>query len=155
MQTRKKITKKTSQTKSSNGKSVKQIERRWSRTVSEMGWTAIPNIILEKQQELQLGPSEFNVLIQLLKYWWDKENLPHPAKTLIAEQMGVSPRTVQRSIAKLEALGLVKRITRTKPNEGQSSNYHDFSGLIKKITPLAKQSAKERKARDSGKKYRR
>lgn len=138
--------------KSTDDKSKNQIIRKWTPLIANSGWTAVPNLILEKQMELDLRPTEFNVLIQLMKFWWDKDGSCYPAKGLIANQMNVTPRTVQRAIAKLEKMGLVKRDPRIQPNVGQSSNDHDFSGLIEKLKPYAIESANKRKAPDRRKK---
>jgi len=51
--------------------------------------------------------------------------------------MDVDPRTIQRSIAKMEALGYVKRIPRKAKAGDNLSNEYDLRGLLKAAKPLA------------------
>lgn len=51
--------------------------------------------------------------------------------------MGLSPRQVQRRIAELEAMGLLKRIQRTGAHQGKLSNEYDLSGLVARLKEIA------------------
>lgn len=92
------------------------------------GFTAIPNLILKKQGELELKPSELNVLMNLIRFWWSPENLPFPDIEKMAVEMGVSERTLYRSVSSLEEKGFIKRIQ----TEGKPTKY-DLAGLIEKL----------------------
>ena len=116
---------------------VRQNEQKWSPDLWNSGWVGIPNVILQNQQKLGLDSTDINILLQLLCHWWTADNLPHPGKETVAEYMGVDASTVRRHIAKMEAMGLVKRVARKDAKRGQKTNYYDFSGLVKAATPFA------------------
>lgn len=121
------------------------IEERWSKPVVSAGWTALPSIILDKQKALGLKPTDINVLLQIIKYWFEVDKFPFPAVGTIADAMGVTPRTVQRSVEKMEKLGYLKRHVRTYAKGGQKSNKYTFEGLIKACTPYAEEALEARK----------
>jgi hypothetical protein len=58
----------------------KRNEQKWSPTLMEAGWTVLPSIILEKQDALGLDAIDVNILLQLARYWWYTDNLPHDKK---------------------------------------------------------------------------
>ena len=95
------------------------------------GFTAIPNLILKKQAELELKPSELNVLINFIRFWWNPENLPFPDLEKMAAEMGVSGRTLYRAVATLEEKGFIKRIQ----VEGKPTKY-DLAGLVEKLKAI-------------------
>lgn len=95
------------------------------------GFTAIPNLILKKQSTLGLKPIELNVIINLVRFWWNLENLPFPDIDKIATEMGVSERTVYRTISSLEEKGLVKRIQ----INGKPTKY-DLKGLVEQLKEI-------------------
>jgi hypothetical protein len=39
------------------------------------GWSAIPNIIIEKQRALGLDALDVNILLHLIQYWWTEDNV--------------------------------------------------------------------------------
>jgi DNA replication protein DnaD len=118
----------------------RRIEEKWSRELIDAGWLAIPNIIVEKQLDLGLDSTDINILLHLIRYWWNRDNLPHPSKRTIAQCMGVDMSTVRRHIARMEKKGLIKRIERHDEARGQKTNYYDFTGLINAALPLAKEA---------------
>lgn len=134
------------------------IKTRWGKNVIDShNWTAIPNILLERQRALQLDPIDLNILLVLMKYWWDKEKNPFPRKRVIAEIIGRSHDTVRKHLKKMEELGLIERIAKFRPESsggGQTSNEYSLLGLQKKLSELAdqdiksKQEHKEREARE-------
>jgi DNA-binding Lrp family transcriptional regulator len=127
---------------------LKENERKWTKTLMDAGWTAMPSVILDRQQALGLDAVDVNILMHLAKHWWEKDRLPFPTKKAIAECIGVSKSTVQRRIAKLERDGLIKRVYRFSPkHQGQRSNAYDFAGLIKEATPYAEEALAVREKR--------
>ncbi|GHY38635.1 AsnC family transcriptional regulator [Vibrio cholerae] len=50
---------------------AKKLNKRWGNQVIQEGWTAIPNVLIERQQALKLNPVEMNILLVLLKFWWE------------------------------------------------------------------------------------
>jgi DNA-binding MarR family transcriptional regulator len=126
---------------------LRRNEEKWTRPLMEAGWTAVPSVILERQQALGLDPLDVNILLQLARYWWYPENLPHPSKKAIAECMGVDVSTVRKRIAALEEVGLIQRTARWGKHGRQETNFYDFSGLIAAATPYAKEAIQEREQR--------
>ena len=107
-----------------------ELHEKWGEIIKGYGggFTAVPNLILKKQSELGLKPNELNVLINLIRFWWSTEKLPFPDLGIMAIEMGVSERTLYRSISSLEEKGFIKRIQ----IEGQRTKY-DLAGLIEKL----------------------
>ncbi|MEL6323156.1 MAG: helix-turn-helix domain-containing protein [Pseudomonadota bacterium] len=114
----------------------KASERKFGKPVMEIGFCIVPSLLIQAQARLGLEPQQINILLHLLDMWWDKDSKPFPTKELIAERMGVSDKTVQRHIAAMEKAGLVRRIERTKPGRGRTSNEYDLSGLVAKLKEL-------------------
>ena len=118
---------------------LKVNEKKWSKTLMNSGWTALPSVILERQQALGLDAIDVNILMHLASYWWTAENKPHPSKKTIAAAIGIDSRTVQRHIARLEAGNLIKREQRRLPGKGSKTNLYHFDGLIEAATPYAQE----------------
>ena len=127
---------------------LRKNERKWSKALMSAGFTVVPAVILDRQDSIGLTPVEMNVLMQLANYWWQADNLPHPSKRAIAKRMGVSEKTVQRAIKRLEAAKFIERRYRHNPvTRGQLTNFYDFSGLITAAKPYAKEETDRREAR--------
>lgn len=129
-------------------KALRKNEEKWSPLLMEAGWNALPSIIIEKQEALGLDPLDMNIILHLSNYWWTADNLPHPSVGTIAKALGVQPRTVQKRIKALEALGFVIRIERREGQFGSQTNLYDFSGLIKKAAPYAQEKLAARAKRE-------
>jgi predicted transcriptional regulator len=118
-------------------------EAKWTPSLIEAGFTIVPNVFLQYQSKIfHLEPMDLNILIHLASFWWDAENLPHPSKKTIAYRMGVHPTTIRRRIAKMEKKGLISRKYKTK-----AANDYDFTDLIRRATPLAKNMIKKARER--------
>ena len=142
----------------SKGKSVRSeqarvLEKKWGKSLIATGWTAIPNIILEKQHALGLKPTDVCILLHLVKHWWTPGEAPFPSKKRIAQAIGVDPRTVQRRIEEMEKQGIIKREERRTPMGSRTNLYH-LEGLIAKLKPFAAEAIKEREKRDAAEKAR-
>ena len=102
----------------------KVLEAKWGKTLIAAGFTALPDVIFQYQKALKLKPLDVLVLLHLASYWWKPNENPWPAKGTIADAIDVDPRTVQRSIAKMEALGYVQRIERkAKAGDNLTNQY--------------------------------
>lgn len=121
----------------------RKIEQKWGPALAASGWTGIPNVIFQRQKALGLTPLDVNIILQLLAYWWEPGNLPHPSKATIAAAIGVNPRTVQKRIAAMETAKFIKRIERRTTRSGSATNLYDFSGLIAAAQPFAKEELQE------------
>lgn len=136
-------------TKAEQTSRLQRNEEKWSSRLMEAGWTVLPSIILEKQHALGLDPIDVNILLQLARHWWYRDNPPHPSKASIAECLGVDPSTIRRHIAAMEAIGLIRREARYKKSGGQENNAYHFDGLIKEATPFAEEAIIEREQQRS------
>ena len=131
-------------------RSLRANEEKWTPALmAAAGWTALPSLILDKQPALGIDSLDLNILLQLAKYWWKKDDLPYPAKETLSELIGVSPSTIRRHIKRMEAEGLIKRIERHDAKGGQQSNFYSFDGLIEKMLPHAKAAIDLRKTQEA------
>lgn len=127
---------------------VRTNERKWTTPLMDAGWTVIPSVILEYQKALGLDPLDLNIILQLAKHWWYVDSPPRPTKKTLAECMGVDASTIRRHIARLEKLGYIGRSARFGGKEqSQQANAYHFDGLVKKVTPLAKEMIAAKKER--------
>lgn len=117
-------------------KAAKASEAKWGTAVMDLGFSIIPSLLLRAQRRLGLNPTQLAVLLQLCDYWWDEKRKPFPSKEALSQRLGLSTRQVQRQIAALEAVGLVKRIERIGRHGGKLSNIYDLSGLAKRLQEL-------------------
>ena len=128
-------TKKTPTTSASN----RILEDKWGKTLVSAGFTALPDVIFQYQKALKLKPLDVLIILHLASYWWKPNENPWPSKSTIADSIDVDPRTVQRSIKKMEDLGYVKRIMRKAAVGDNLSNEYDLRGLINAATKHAEE----------------
>lgn len=131
---------------------LKVNEEKWSPLLMKAGFTVIPSVLLERQKAFGLDALDINIILYLSTYWWTADGLPHPSKGTMAEAMGCTPRTIQRRIAAMEALGFIKRIERRESRYGSQTNKYSFEGLIKAAKPFAKEKIEEREAKSEERK---
>jgi DNA-binding transcriptional regulator YhcF (GntR family) len=107
---------------------------------------ALPSIILERQDALGLDALDINIILHIAKHWFEAGNLPHPSKGSIAKAMQVTPRTVQKRIARLHDEGFLRRIERRGPkgSKGSQTSEFEFNGLVEKATPYAVEAVQQR-----------
>lgn len=127
-------------------------EKKWTKLLMDAGWTCVPSVIIERQQALGLDPIDINILMHLAAHWWTDDNRPYPSKVTIAEALDVTPRTVQRRIAAMEAARFIRREERRIPGKGSKTNRYHLDGLIKAAQPFAQEKLEERAAREEAKK---
>lgn len=89
-----------------------------------------------KQQELDPEPLDALVLLSLTSYWWYRNQPPFPRTNIIATRSGVSRRSVQRAINKLQAKGYIKRGKWRDP-DGNVRPAVFFDGQITTLGDLA------------------
>ena len=77
--------------------------------VAVAGFQAVPDLLLKNQAKLGLSQTDMVVLLNVLMHWWYVDKKPFPRATTIAKRIGVTPRTVQRSLSSIEELGLLNR----------------------------------------------
>lgn len=119
-------------------------ERKWSKTLMDAGWTALPSVIIENQRQLGLSPLDLNIVLYLASKWWTPEGKPFPSKSTMAKAMDVHPRTIQKHIAALEDAGFIRREER-RTETGSKTNIYHLDGLIKAAKPFADEKLAELK----------
>ena len=122
-------------------------DRKWGKRVMDLNYTIVPSLFIQAQRRLGLSPLQFNILVQLMDFWWKPESKPFPAKKTIAERLDVHPRTVQKNIRALEKVGLVRRLARRTTAGDPDTNVYDFSGLVKKLKELEPEFRKAKEER--------
>lgn len=116
-------------------------DSRWGKLVIAQGFIILPATLFIGQRRLGLSANEFNIILQIISFWWDESRHPYPNRQTLALRMGVSVKTVQRNLASLENKGLVRRITRIDPKHGRQANAYDLSGLVKALGPIASENS--------------
>ena len=117
---------------------AKMSERKWGREVMDVrGFCLLPSLLLHAQARLKMTPTHLALVLHLADFWWDASRKPWPSKATLAQRVGLSPRQVQRQMAELEDMGLVKRNSRASVLKGKLSNEYDLSGLVARLKELA------------------
>ena len=111
------------------------------------GFTAVPNILVRAQSRLGLTSTQFNIVVQLLSYWFDPKRPPFPTKAELAQRIGVNPTTVRINVAKLEERGLIRREQRVTAHGDYGSNVYHLDGLVRALKELAPEFDDEREER--------
>lgn len=122
---------------------LKTNELKWSKQLMAAGWTAVPTVFIERQKALGLDAVDINILMHLAAYWWTADTKPHPSKATIADALQITPRSVQRRIARLEKDGFVRREERRIPGKGSKTNIYHLDGLIKAAGPYAQEKIED------------
>jgi len=130
---------------------LKVNEKKWTAPLMKAGWTALPNVIFERQRALGLDAIDINIILHIASYWWTAEGKPFPSKRTIAAAMDIEPRTVQRRIAAMETAKLIRREERRNSSTGSMTNIYHLDGLIKAATPYALEKIQERDAKAAAK----
>ena len=109
--------------------------------VSAAGFQPLPDVLLFHQAELGLKSDDLNVLLNILAHWYFPGSMPYLQTITIAKRMGVSARTVQRSIARLRQQGFLGRGEDTR--EGERFDVHP---LLERLRPYAQRRIAIRQA---------
>jgi len=117
------------------------LSRKFGEDVMRAGFTGVPNVILQNQKALDLSYLDMILIIHLLRYWWDPAGLPWPSKARLAADVGADVSTVRKRIARMEDLGLVKRVPRKRSQGGDDTNIYDLTGLVERAKQLAAEAA--------------
>ena len=112
-------------------KTTSPIFQKWG-DAAQLGFMAVPDVLMKNQSELALTSQEFVVLLNLLMHWWYADQKPFPRSTTISKRMGISARSVQRMIQRMVNRGL---LARTKQANGNTSI--DPSPLVARLNELA------------------
>ena len=126
-----------SKTEESDNLAERPIRARWGDALNG-GFVVIPNVLLRKQAELKLDCDDLAVLANLFASWWKEDEFPFPRTSTLAYRTGLSTRTVQRRVKRLETLGLLQRIvTKTRIGEEvRTVTRYDLGGIVTKLKEL-------------------
>ena len=122
-------------------KTVASIRSRWDGAVShgELGFTPVPDILIRSQSRLNLSQNEMGVLLNLLMHWWGSDQWPYPRISTISGRLGLSRRTVERTIASLEEKKLVVREQSESTDDGRTIRRFNLTGLRRTLREFAKE----------------
>ncbi len=107
---------------------------KWGTEALRPGFVVVPWVLLRRQQELGLEVLEVLVLTHLIGSWWDANLAPYPRSKTIANRLGVSVRTVQRSLSGLEQKGFLRRTRGVASNGETIVVKYDLTPLVQKLT---------------------
>jgi len=103
----------------------------------DSGFVVIPAVMLRYQHKIEIGDGELVVLMNLMMQWWKVDEFPFTRASTIAKRMGVSARTVQRHIERLEEKKLIKRFyTPERTSAYRATTQYDLSGIVAKLKDL-------------------
>lgn len=137
-----------------------ELKQKWSQSVLENGYVAVPDLLLRYQNRLELKSNQMNVLIQLLSFWWASDSKAFPSVSNLAERIGVTKRTVQLSLNELEnkklvifnkqISGLIRREVRIDECTGsRQSNVFHFDNLVSALKLLALETGEDERHRNT------
>jgi predicted transcriptional regulator len=110
-------------------------EAKWGDAI-KAGYQVLPDALVRGQRLLKLSATDVVVIANLNQAWWFQDRLPYLQPHTIAKRMGVSERSVQRSLSRLRTLGYLKQV-RQRQIDGTIRYYHDLSGLRERLAVLA------------------
>lgn len=111
-------------------------EAKWGDAI-KAGYQALPDALVRGQHLLKLTSVDMMVIANLNQAWWFAERLPYLTPMTIAKRMGVSERSVQRSLQKLRKKKWVLQ-ARKREADGTVRYYHDLAGLRAVVEELAR-----------------
>jgi hypothetical protein len=123
---------------------LKRNQEKWTKTLMDTGFTLIPNVLIEYQDDLKLDPVDMNIVLYLAMRWWYRERLPRPSKKTLAKHLGINASTVRRHVAAMQERGLIHRIVRSSTANGRESNEYNLEGLIELAKPFAERMIEKR-----------
>lgn len=124
------------------GKRDKRFDEKWSKKIGKHGHTMIPNLLIWYSGHLGITAPEFMVLASLESYRWDTR-YPFPSVETLAMNMGVTPRTITRTITSLVKKGYVKR-----GKHHAQLNEYDIEPLIVILDELANLGKRQQRSEE-------
>lgn len=118
----------------------KVLRQKW-KTSLDGGFTVVPSVLLHSLPGLGIGATDLAVLTCLIDAWWKPGDMPWPSKAKLAAMLGVSEKTVQRALRRLEARSLIRTDPRYRSHGGQTSNRYDLTPLVARLEAVTKDLA--------------
>jgi hypothetical protein len=115
------------------------------------GFQLVPNVLFRAQRHLGLDSVDVVILLNIALHWWGPGRLPFPSPGIIANRMGVSRRTVERRIARLEERGFLRRLPPWGNDSRVRQRPFEMTGLVTKLEEAATVAMlKRERVRSSG-----
>jgi DnaD N-terminal domain len=112
------------------------IANKWGSAL-DAGFQVVPSVLIKAQSRLGLDAVDCMILLNLNLHWWKRDNLPYPPPALIARRMGVSRRTVERRLFRLQKAGWVKRLSADAMGGQPKVRKYDLSGMVERLQEAA------------------
>jgi len=112
-------------------------EAKWGIPAIRAGYQILPDALLRGQHLLKLTATDIVVIANLNQTWWFVDQLPYLQPHTIAKRMGVSERSVQRSLRRLRKKRLLRQVREQQP-DGTVRYFHNLSGLRAQLDQLAR-----------------
>ncbi|WP_316398030.1 helix-turn-helix domain-containing protein [Bradyrhizobium sp. 33ap4] len=109
------------------------LREKWDYVI-DPGFLALPYVLLLHQAEMGLSSENLNVLLNFLAHWHAEGRLAYPHTNTIAKRMGVSKRSVQRSVSWLVKEGFLAKLPKRNIRDRQ---VFDLTPLVEKLKPFA------------------
>ena len=113
---------------------------KWGNVLSA-GFQILPDALIRGQHLLKLTSTDIVVIANINQAWWYEDRRPYLTPHTIARRMGLSERSVQRSLSRLRDRGFLQQ-RREKKSDGTVLYTHDLSGLRQALEPLARRDMK-------------
>lgn len=124
--------------------SGKFARKKWGESL-DAGFQIIPDVLFRCQKILGLHPLDVVILLNITTHWWGKDDLPHPRPSVIARRMGVTTRTVERRLSRLQNDGFLVRLHSAR-KKGRAVRRFDLSGLVEKLKGVSTENLKMRRS---------
>ena len=80
------------------------------------------------------------ILLNLNLHWWARDEFPWPRPAIIADRAGVSKRTVERALQRLEKKGFIERLAPERLESGRMVRRINLAGLVGKLNDASERS---------------
>ena len=111
---------------------------KWDQALDYSGFQIIPNLLLAQQKNLGVSPTALVVLLHINRFWWKRDQNPFPSSALIAKQMGLHLRSVERHLQHLEEKGLILRLA-SRRISGKVVRPISLIPLVERLNRIAEQ----------------
>ena len=113
-----------------------QLGAKWGDAI-KAGYQGLPDALVRGQHLLKLSATDVVVIANINQAWWFADRLPYLQPHTIAKRMGISERSVQRSLERMRKKGYLQQVREPQP-DGTVRYYHDLAGLKRELEGLAR-----------------